>query len=336
MTQRFLSPAGMGLVIGTLAACGLFAPARTILYEGPRGTVLLEQVPERGSTAAFRPTSGLNAAHPVFLEPPLLVAVLRGIQIQPAPRPNLPPVASETPRPVFTDEEAAFLAPLLSTALLKASPSEYVIFQLHQAPLGFQAGRIGAPDNGSSTPVTSSVRPESTSGALYVYGRSLHVTLTAYRHATDQPALVHAAERRLADPAGLAGSTVSFTPRLALRPDLYRQSVLPLPSDLPSLVIDYHGLARMAPDSSPPTRPEPPPAAAPALPSSETPPPASAVFQESDELRELKDLVIKKDLELERLREELRRLKQQAPKPGPPPRSQRPAKPLAPQEPASR
>ncbi len=281
---------------GAFLACGILSPSRSILYEGAQGSVLLEQVPERGSTAGFRSTSGLQASHPVILEPGILAAVLQGLSISdPAKSGAIGATSAVTP--LFHEEDVAFLAPLLSTALTRATSSQYVRFQLHHRALANDAR-------------------ERTSGALYVYGRSLHLTLTEYRYAPERPETVHMANRKITDPTGLAGRVVSFIPAAALRSDSYRRAVLPLSDDLPSLVIDYqalHAVGQTRP-AQPAMPPAPTPAAIPARKLESGPPsgnaaPAAAPST-SSEVRDLKELVIKKDLELERLREEVQQLKQ--------------------------
>lgn len=302
------------LFAGYLAGCGLLSPHRTPLYDGPQGAVLLENVPERGATAGFRSTVGLDAAHPVILEPNVVAAALQGIQIKTSSSLGSLLDTSGPPTPVFSEEDIAFLAPLISTALTKATPAQFVRFRLHRPSTEVgPVERIGAAA-GSAPPATG--RAEQTSGALYVYGRSLHFTLTEYRYSPERPETVHMANRKITDPTGLTGRVVSFIPAAALRSDSYRRAVLPLSDDLPSLVIDYqalHAVGQTRPAQ--PTMPSAPtPATVPSRQLDSGPPPGSAAPaaapSTSSEVRDLKELVIKKDLELERLREEVQQLKQ--------------------------
>lgn len=306
---------GRCLVVLCLTGCNIFQPARTALYDGPRGTVMLEEVAERGATAAFRSPQGLDASHPIILEPAVLAGALQGMQIRKASSLGSLLDTAGPPEPIFSPEEAGFLAPILSTALTKATPSQYVIFHLRQTPLGLRTSEISGAAAGSSTPLPNLAQTEQTSGTLYVYGRSLHLTLTEYRHVPERPDAIQMANRRLADPTGLSGRTVSFVPESALRPDLYRRTVLPFSEDLPTLVIDYQRLPRMA-ESFPAASPPPPqPIAAPVAPhglaAQEEGTGTSHAPATAGEIRTLKELVIKKDLELERLREELQQLKQE-------------------------
>ncbi len=284
----WLSSAAM---TGAFLACGILSPSRSILYEGSQGSVLLEQVPERGTTASFRSTSGLQASHPVILEPVILAAALQGLSISdPAKSGALG--ASSAVTPIFREEDVAFLGPLLSTALTKATPSQYVLFRLHHRSL----------DNDAR---------ERTSGALYVYGRSLHLALTEYRIPFSQADGVPATA---SSSTGLTGRSVSFAPATALRPDLYRRSVLPISETLPSLVIDYQSLQGRPTITSTPTVAPASPPAGPVLQAGDATPSGTGLaqksFQELEDTRTLKELIIKKDLELERLREEVQQLKQ--------------------------
>jgi uncharacterized coiled-coil protein SlyX len=146
-------------------------------------------------------------------------------------------------------------------------------------------------------------------GALYVHGRSLHITLTKY---PDSPNAVRAPDHGHAGPTSLAGRSLLFSPSSAMRPELYRRDALPLPAGLPSVVVDYQALPRMAKQPAPSSFPmfdsQPPPAPMAGMPGFQASPP---VAHTTEEVRELKDLVVKKDLELERMRDEIKQLKQE-------------------------
>ncbi len=296
------------------AGCSVFSPQRTVFTESPQGMVLLEEVPDRGSTAAFRRSSGLDAAHPVSLNPSILAAALRGVQISARIDEGGGPTGSP-PSAVFNEPEVALLAPAIGAALLQARPSQVVLFRVRHDPPG-QTGP-GADVGPSPRPAPTSVA-EVTSGGLYLYGRSLYLTLLGYRDRTGNlsTAFPTGADGRSAN---LVGRQLTFQPAAALRPESYRQSRWPSGGNWPSLIIDYSALSPQAvppplPSATtaparvhPPSPPSAPPAPVQGEPTQGTPgqPPRTT----AEEMRDLKDLVIKKDLELERLREELHQLR---------------------------
>jgi hypothetical protein len=80
---------------------------------------------------------------------------------------------------------------------------------------------------------------ETTGGSLYVYGQSLYLTLTEYRHRTERSESNAMANRRIFNPTGLANRTVHFVPESANRPSSYKTAHT---TDT-TLLIDYHLLA---------------------------------------------------------------------------------------------
>jgi hypothetical protein len=146
--------------------------------------------------------------------------------------------------------------------------------------------------------------------------------LYEYRHRAVKPDVISEPNRYYPDPSGLKEREVQFVPQSALRPDSYKHS------DGNTLVIDYDTLAKRpltelgnsmtvpAATSAPAsastearTHTEDQPIMPPSI-SSEPIKPGRNSVRENDEVR-LKDLVIKKDLELETLKKELRSLRRQ-------------------------
>lgn len=281
-----------------LSGCGLFSPKRTLLYDGPRGSILLETVPQRGSTAGFRSVTGLQASHPIILESSVILASLRGLSIRPDSATVSASNGSIRVSPVLSYEDAQFLAPLISTALSAATADQYVIFRVRSSPGSSETDHRAGTGVDSGLSQMPSIEQKETAGALYVRGRALHIILTKYR---GRPDATRALDSSPADSKDLAGRTLLFTPASALRTDLSRREVLPLPAELPSVSVDYQALPRT------PEPPAPAPAPTAGAPESHLAPPAAST---AEEVRELKELVVKKDLELERLRDEINRLKQ--------------------------
>jgi hypothetical protein len=289
----------LACLVAQMTGCGLFSPKRTVLYDGPRGSILLENVPQRGSTAGFRSVTGLQASHPIILEPSVILASLGGLSLRQGS--TVVPATTDSPdvSPVFSQDDAQFLAPLISTALSAATSDQYVIFRVLASPGSSGSGQRGGEEIDSKQSPMRSTGQTETAGALYVQGRSLHIILTKYRGRLDT---TRATDYTQADARDLIGRTLLFTPASALRPELSRREMLPLPTELPSVTVDYQALPRTA---------EPPaPFLAPTVGVSESrmSPPVAPI---AEEVRELKELVVKKDLELERMRDEINQLKQE-------------------------
>jgi hypothetical protein len=99
-----------------------------------------------------------------------MAAVLRGIIIQ-EPLTRLPlydDLSIPRRHQAFTEEEVAFLAPLLRLGLNKAAPEEVVTF--------YQSKQLAF------------MNREVTSGGVYVDGERLHVVLSNYRSETNSTA----------------------------------------------------------------------------------------------------------------------------------------------------
>lgn len=204
------------LPLSLLASVGGCGSSRTVIHEGPTGSVYLEELS----------AGALEAAHPVSLGRATLARVMVGMQVKDDTRllqslmPNKPKTEA-----VFSPDEAEFLAPLLDAALMQASPREMIRFLVYRFPA---SGR------------------EATGGALYVKNLSLYVTLTQYRV---RPSKAHSAikfDRRTRESTGLDQRRVSFVPKGVERADLDPQSGLVGPSTVKTLVLDYQLLNKLA------------------------------------------------------------------------------------------
>jgi hypothetical protein len=287
-----------------LSSCATSPELDVMIAETPQGAVYLERLPDRS----------VQAAHPITLAPETLARVLQGVMVH-DDRIALQSLLREQPRStrVFSEEDIGFLAPLLATALSRAAPDQRVGFRVvsHGAPS--YSTRVGAGLGSSEPPLALSPR-EVTAGTLFAHGLSLHLTLTQYRRRAERADTINMANRRLPDPSGLDQRTVFFVPAAARRDDSDRTKH----ADDATLVIDYDLLARL-----PRSEMEPTPAAAqtggpsgstrpPASitqPAAGQPPPAAASDPHEEELRAIKDLIIKKDRELEELKKELQEIR---------------------------
>lgn len=279
-------------LIGT--ACSTISPSDQALLEDPRGAVSLHTISN----------PSIQASHPIHLDTPLIAQVLSGMRVQERQRTLQELLGGSDSVPVFSEEEVQFLAPRIAKALTTAGTGESVAFL------------VTSPRH--STGRMEHALIQRTAGSLYAYGLSLYVTLSQYRYAPDQTNTDGLAHRRLPDPSNLSTRTLLFTPSAAQRSDTFQQ-----PAGSPStdrfLVIDYPLLQHTP---TPAATIEPPaPQVERATPPHEplagvTPPktPSRAVetpAKRDMEIRELKDLVVKKDLELEAIRKELQSIRKQ-------------------------
>ncbi|MGH7206468.1 MAG: hypothetical protein ACREI2_09705 [Nitrospiraceae bacterium] len=304
----------LAVPLASFLAIGCASPRpEMIIHESQRGSVYLERASERS----------FQAAHPIKLDPSLIARVLRGVQLQER-KGTIQMMLTSHPKMIraFSDEDVTFLAPLMATAFSQAASDQQVGFRLTYPATGRSlSGGVGA-GVGSSDPPVNSLGPETTSGTVYVYGLSLYLTLTQFRHVPERADTINMANRQLPDPTGLDRYQVLFVPEMALRPDSYKQSWLLGEPTLTTLIIDYELLAKLPatqlePGMVPPTasqeaKPRPTEATQPS-PSAQRGlvKPAEGEAVPSEDLRSMKELVIKKDMELEALKEELRSLRRQ-------------------------
>jgi hypothetical protein len=277
-------------------ACSTKPPVGKVYFEDPRGTVFLQVISDQS----------VQASHPINLDQGLIARVLSGLHVQERQRALQELLAgSASAAPVFSEEQVQFLAPRIAKALTAATAGEAVAF------------RVTSPRSGTSR-LESSVT-ETTAGSLYAYGLSLYVTLSQYRYAPGQPNADGSAHRRLPDSSGLSNRTLYFTPSAAQRPEGFYRPAGGASTDR-ALAIDYQLLqqASLSGAVAEQTVPLVERMAAPVrepLPgtrlSDASPQIMETLAQREAEIHTLKDLVVKKDLELEAIRNELQSLRQE-------------------------
>lgn len=285
------------------ASCLTPPRVETPIYHGKKTAVSLVTVP----VESFR------ASHPKDLEPDTLAAVLRGLRIhhQKGSVQNWMAGAEQATR-VFSEQDITVLVPHLVEALSQATPEEQVVFNVVQVD-GDQPGNTG--------------------GALSAHGSTLHVTIARYRFNPDRPALVSLPTHQIPDPTGLNKRHVSFIPKAALEPTP-KSNAPSFDQPAQTLAINLNTLSRALADvesetSAPPERMRKP-ASSPEAPKASTPrsgaaPPKKRPSNDErgerderdKEVERLKDLVIKKDLEIEALKDALERLRRQVEEQGP-------------------
>ncbi|MCS6897769.1 MAG: hypothetical protein NZM29_07315, partial [Nitrospira sp.] len=208
-----------------LTGCGGMKPQIATIHEESRGAVFLETVRDKS----------FQAAHPIRLDETTIANVLRGVHTKEKPglvlllgkalmAANLSDIRT------FSEDDIAFLAPHLSTALAQAAPNQRVAFRLYSVP----EGHVRAAKAQDTKEVTG--------GYLSAEGLSLNLTLTHYRY---RPGKIDKTQpHQLPDPDGLRNREVRFIPEKALRQEIGSSRWFG-GSDERTLVIDYHLLNRL-------------------------------------------------------------------------------------------
>jgi hypothetical protein len=250
----------------------------TVFADSPGGVVSLQSVED----------SWFKTAHPVFMSPVLLTHVLRGVQVQMLPD-------DTTQVRAFSEKDAEFLSPLLSTALSKAMKGQLVAFHVLRG---------------------TDAESETTGGVLYVQGRLLHLALTHYRASIEKGDAGAKLDRQSRNPRGLVPGQISFVPETAKRTSLNEQPDLLNPPPLATLVIDYGLLASgIETSSSAPEQSQPLYSDSPAVMSQNASPSMQSANGEvmshepqaaqTEEMHAVKALVMKQTAELDALKEDM-------------------------------
>lgn len=198
-----------------VTACLSLPKAHVVIHEDLRGSVYLEAMPDGSS----------GTAHPISLDPGVIARVLRGILVQEQQRILQTLVTGQPiPVPAFSDEDTAFLAPHIASALSQATALQ-------------QVGLRVARSTGSGT--------ETTGGTLSAHAGSLHFSLTHYRYNPERPSLDSKPGRQLPDPTGAGQYRVLFFPQSAQKPSADTPSSLLNKNPHLTVMVDYEALARV-------------------------------------------------------------------------------------------
>jgi len=224
-----------------LSACATGPELDLTIHESERGAVYVERSADRS----------FQAAHPVTLSADTMARVLRGVVVKDTGG-ILGSLVRSKPQTVqvFGNEDVEYLAPLLADGLARAASDQQVGFRIVQVsePVSPQSGGLAFCASSVRFPgACSSEQPLLTGGSLYVYGRSLYLTLTEFRHRLEPGETNSKTAPRMSNPNGLANRTVHFVPESAAR------------STNATLVINYDLLATMpAASYMQPTSAQPP------------------------------------------------------------------------------
>jgi hypothetical protein len=224
-----------------LSACATGPELDLTIHESERGAVYVERIADRS----------FQAAHPITLSADTMARVLRGVVVKDTGG-VLGSLVGSKPQTmqVFGNEDVEYLAPLLADGLARAASDQQVGFRIVQVsePVSPQSGGLAFCASSVRFPgACSSEQPLLTKGSLYVYGRSLYLTLTEFRHRLEPGETNSKTAPRMSNPNGLANRTVHFVPESAAR------------STNATLVINYDLLATMpAASYMQPTSAQPP------------------------------------------------------------------------------
>jgi hypothetical protein len=336
-------PAALLYVLCILTAgCASSPKPEAVIHESQKGAVYLEPMDNRY----------LQAAHPISLPADTISRILRGVLVQ-SQQSAVESLfeTEEKARRAFSTDEVAFLTPLLVTALSQAAPSQQIRFRLIHQPRDqnklFSMSESGGAAVGSSNPPSYGPQFETSTGTLYVYGLSLYLTLTEYRQKPSRPDSINMPNRRLPASSELDHVEILFTPKDALRPESYQKPGLFGTPRLTPIIVDYELLAKLPAPKAPTSRPvqsgggdgakDKAPAPAVSNQPFGQPPAAKETGTLADqELQSVKEQMLKKDAELETVKEELRAIKKQLAEQEAErqkPKKKKPADPLSPVKP---
>jgi len=292
-------PLGLSLLVGLLAlsgACTHAPEVDTVLHEAQRGSVYLERIPDRG----------FKAAHPVAIEESVIARTLSGVMVTERKTALQTAFSKQSPtNRAFSEEDVSFLVPFLAAALRQAAADQQVGFKVFSYPSELSYASKSGAGVGSSDPLlTNSSLLETTTGHLLSQDRWLYLTVSEYRKRPEQPDTINMANRRLPDPSGQGDKDLVFEPKEALKPNGKGG-----PSSSSSdtvFVIDYRQLAQLPAVGMPPV---------PASGMRPSDPNATPDAKEQD-IKQIKEEMKKKDVEIENLKKEMEDIRRDMGKPG--------------------
>ena len=292
-------PLGLSLIVGLLALSGACAHAPevdTVLHEAPRGSVYLERIPDRN----------FKAAHPVAIDEEVIARTLSGVIVTERKTTVQAAFSKQSPtNRAFSEEDIRFLAPFLAAALRQAATDQQVGFKVQSYPSDLSyASRSGAGVGSSDPQLANSSLMETTTGHLLSQDRWLYLTVSEYKKRPEQLDTINMANRRLPDPSGQGDKDLVFEPKEALKTNGKGG-----PSNSSSdtvFVIDYRQLAQL------------PAVAVPSVPASGKQPsdPTAQPDAKEQDIKQIKEEMKKKDVEIENLKKEMEDIRRDMGKPG--------------------
>ena len=282
--------------LALVSGCAHAPEVDSIVHEAPKGSVYLERIPDRG----------FKAAHPIAIEEGVIARTLSGVMV--TERKTALQTAFSTQPPTaraFSEDEITFLVPFLTAALRQAAADQQVGFQVRSYPSELSyASRSGAGVGSSDPLLANSTLLETTSGHILARDRWLYLTVTQYRKRAEQADTINMANRRLPDPTGQGDKDLVFVPKEALKPTDGKAGLFGSSPET-VFVIDYRQLAQLPAAAAPPV---PAPRKQPSEPN------AQPDVKEQD-IKQIKEEMKKKDVEIENLKKEMEDIRRDIGKP---------------------
>ena len=188
----------------------------TKVGDGPLGTVSLEKLSSKGTTARYSGTvNTFQATHPANIQAAQAAAFLSGLHLAGVEQAV---GTGKTLYPLFSHEEVDFLAPLVASAFAEAAPDQRV--------------RLSVKDDGLTT-----------EGTLYVYQNLFRFALSRYRTAPGR------------SDGKLTSYTLLFKPDQAVAKADAPQSWMLIEPQQPRIAVDYDALRTMPASATPAAQP---------------------------------------------------------------------------------
>jgi hypothetical protein len=278
-----------------LSGCSHAPEVDTVVHEAPRGSVYLERIPDRT----------FKAAHPVTIEERIIARMLGGVMV--SERKTALQTAFSKPlnaTRAFSEEDIRFLTPFLAAALRQAAPDQQVGFQVRTYPSDLSYSSKSGAGVGSSDPLlANSTLLETTSGHLLAQNQWLYLTVSEYRKRPEQADTINMANRRLPDPSGQTEKELLFEPKEVLKPEgtsgfFGRSSETVFAIDMGQLAkLPAAGESQASPAAARQSEPKAQPGA-----------------REQD-MKEIREEMKKKDVEIEHLKKEMEDIRRDMGKP---------------------
>ena len=263
MTIVSFFPKTMNLIVYGALGLALIAAGcsgTSKIAQNAKGSVYLEEVVDWS----------FEASHPAVIDQTTIAKVLKGVHNGEGS--SRMPAGGSKPMRVFSDEDAEFLAPLLSKGLSKAKPEQLVGFQVSSSA-------------GSGS--------EPTAGSIYVQQGTIHFTIS--KGAMSTTFVPESVARIEHAPAYAAGGVTGMIGHVI---DYHALASVPMPAALPTVKSQTPSSTMLATSSKMPSAPF-------------TSVGSDGQIETQVQLSRAKDTISKKDTEINMLRKEAEWMKRE-------------------------